>query len=154
MPAFHFIKAPTPAPRWSFFFLPSARVKCKKRWSISVATTLPCLQMARSLSSLKTVVWSPILQLFQLRRKRKKKKSCICLGELITLYFQCSWENRERGGCGYSRASWGWAYILLAYILQPIFGNAEYCSLEYMIFRWCAPYVAICTTQLRLLLVW
>lgn len=37
-----------------------------------MATTLPYLQMAWSLSSLKTVVWSPILSAPNVKKKRKK----------------------------------------------------------------------------------
>lgn len=90
-----------------------------------MATTLPCLQMARSLSSLKTVVWSPILSAPNV--KKKKKIMCIPRRAYYASLSVHLWKREK--GCGYSRASWGWEYILLAYIPQPIFGNVwVYCS--------------------------
>lgn len=67
------------------FLIPSVRVKEVKRWSISVATTFPSLQMAWSLSSLKTVVWSPILS--AVKCSEEKKNHVYSLASLLRLTF-------------------------------------------------------------------
>lgn len=108
-----------------------------------MATTLPCLQMARELSSLKIAVWSPILSAPNIERK-KKKKNHVCSRQAYNVNFL--WEKEKVVGI---QEPFGIENIIYIYIKQDLQS-----SLEHTVFRWCAPYVTICTTQLRLLVVW
>lgn len=137
MAAFYFQSTTTCVQMVCFFFIPSVRVKCKKMIDINgYNTPLPPDGTRVKFSEDCCLESNPFSSKYW-------EEDHVCSRQAYNVNFL--WEKEKVVGI---QEPFGIENIYI-YIKQDLQS-----SLEHTVFRWCAPYVTVCTTQLRLLVVW